>query len=56
MNEQIKKDIFVAIISSGSNYQKENWRKTADEAYRWVISQDEQVARPRQTKAKADKA
>ena len=38
---EIRKDIFVAVITSGSMKQKENWEETAKEASDWVFEEPE---------------
>ncbi len=57
MND-IRKDIFIAVISNGSVHQKENWKKLCDEAFEWVISigHPEKSVPVKKTKRKADTA
>jgi len=34
--DNIKLEIFKAVISVGSNNQKENWKATCNDVYRWI--------------------
>ena len=58
MIENIRKEIFTAVIANGSVHQKENWKKLCDEAFEWVISigHSEQSVPVKKTKRKADTA
>ena len=40
MDANIRKDIFVAVITSGSMQQKQNWKQTCEDAAKWVFSDD----------------
>lgn len=39
---QVRKDIFVAVITSGSVQQKERWKVTCDQAAEWIFKSDTQ--------------
>ena len=38
--KSIKLDIFKAVISVGSNEQKNNWKRTAESVYEWIEGKD----------------
>jgi len=50
--DNIKLEIFKAVISVGSNNQKDNWKAACNNVYEWVTGKDtEKSPSPRSKKA-----